>query len=426
MTRSAARAPDVAVPELRGADAAERLRLALLWLTGFSGGFVFIEPSPYEVVVAAAIGVFALGGMKLRAAHVPLLLILVFYVIADGIGVVPVIAADKTVMWALVSCFMAITSMFFALALADNTERRLHILVAGYIAGALTVSVIAILAYFHLVPSADTFLYLGRAKATFKDPNVFGPFLVLPILVVVGRVLSGHARSIVVSALMLLVMLTAELLSFSRGAWGHLGGSMVLVIVFNLLTSRSAKERFRIVAFVGAGVALGTALLVVILSIGQVSALLQERASLEQSYDVGPLGRFGRHALGFLLMLERPIGIGPLQFTKIFPEDPHNSFLDAFMTGGWLGGFCYITLVAVTLAFGLRYVFVRAPWQRAYIAFYATFVAVVAESYIIDVQHWRHFFLIIGVIWGLMAAAHASRAVAPLTRRDYSPRPLGA
>jgi len=27
------------------------------------------------------------------------------------------------------------------------------------------------------------------------------------------------------------------------------------------------------------------------------------------------------------------------------------------------------------------------------------------ESYIIDVQHWRHYFLIMGVLWGLMVAA---------------------
>lgn len=424
MTRAMAAASGLAAPTLRAG--AERLRLSLLWLTGFSGGFVFIEPSPYELIVGVAIAVFAVGGLKLRPAHVPLLLILVFYVIADGLGVVPVIAADKTVIWALVSCFMAVTTMFFALALGDNTERRLHALIAGYVCGALIVAAIAILAYFHAIPGADTFLYLGRAKATFKDPNVFGPFLVFPVLVVMGRVLSGHARSIVASGAMLLLMLTAELLSFSRGAWGHLLGSCALLVAFSLLTAQSARERLRIVAFVGAGAAVGAALLVVILSIGQVSSLLQERASLEQSYDVGPLGRFGRHVLGFLLMLERPIGIGPLQFTKIFPEDPHNSFLDAFMTGGWLGGFAYIALVAATLAFGLRYVFVRAPWQRAYIAFYATFVAVAAESYIIDVQHWRHFFLIIGVIWGLMAAARAPRAVAPESRAHYSPRPLGA
>ncbi|MGZ5895686.1 MAG: hypothetical protein ACXWJ6_05470, partial [Xanthobacteraceae bacterium] len=63
--------------------------------------------------------------------------------------------------------------------------------------------------------------------------------------------------------------------------------------------------------------------------------------------------------------------------------------------------------------FGFREVFRRAPWQRTYIAVYATFAAEVGESYIIDVQHWRHFYLLIGVIWGLTALRKTqSRAVA--------------
>ena len=33
------------------------------------------------------------------------------------------------------------------------------------------------------------------------------------------------------------------------------------------------------------------------------------------------------------------VGIGPLQFHRFFPEDTHNSFLNAFMSGGWLAGF---------------------------------------------------------------------------------------
>jgi hypothetical protein len=30
---------------------------------------------------------------------------------------------------------------------------------------------------------------------------------------------------------------------------------------------------------------------------------------------------------------------------------------------------------------------------------------VIGESVIIDIDHWRHYFLILGVLWGLMAAS---------------------
>ena len=53
-------------------DEVERLRGAMLWLTAFSGAFVFMEPSPYEIAALLAIIVFALTGMTLRASIMPL------------------------------------------------------------------------------------------------------------------------------------------------------------------------------------------------------------------------------------------------------------------------------------------------------------------------------------------------------------------
>jgi hypothetical protein len=156
------------------------------------------------------------------------------------------------------------------------------------------------------------------------------------------------------------------------------------------------------VAIGAAGLAVFVALL---LAVDQIGTLFTERASLEQSYDTGHLGRFGRHVLGFALALEKPFGIGPLQFGSIYPEDPHNSYLNAFMSGGWLAGFCYLTLVGVTIVIGLRYVFVSAPWQPVYFAVYAAFVGVAGESLIIDSDHWRHYFMLLGLVWGLMIAS---------------------
>ena len=49
--------------------------------------------------------------------------------------------------------------------------------------------------------------------------------------------------------------------------------------------------------------------------------------------------------------------------------------------------------------------FVRTPWQPTYHAVYAAYLGTVAESVIIDIDHWRHYFLILGVLWGMMAAS---------------------
>jgi multisubunit Na+/H+ antiporter MnhB subunit len=215
------------------------------------------------------------------------------------------------------------------------------------------------------------------------------------------------------------------LLAFSRGAWAAFAVAVVLMLAFRFLSAPTGRERRRIVLVAILGTVALAAMLAVILSVPLVSELFQERASFTQEYDTGRFGRFGRHILGAELALDHPWGIGPLQFSKYFPEDPHNSFLDSFMAGGWLSGTAYLALILVTLIVGLQHVFVRTPWRTAYIAVYATFAAETGESYIIDVQHWRHYFMLIGVLWGLFAAAavyrRAQRSERALVLREASP-----
>ena len=110
-----------------------------MWLVGASGGIVVIEPAPYEFVVVLAMVVFMATGMPLRRAHIPLVLLLIAYNIGYLIGVVPVLTEEGTVMWTAVSSFMSVTTLFFALALTEDTERRLDLLLKGYLAIAVGV-----------------------------------------------------------------------------------------------------------------------------------------------------------------------------------------------------------------------------------------------------------------------------------------------
>lgn len=396
-----------------------RIQLAMLWIIGFSSAFVRFEPAPYEAFVALGAFIFCLTGAKLRPGHVPLILLMIGTSIAYGIGVVPVLDLDETLKWSVVSTFLALSSIFFALAIGEDTARRLDVLIAGYIASATIAAIIAVASWFHAMPNADFFLWVGRARGTFKDPNVYGPFMILPCVIMVSRILAGQYRSLIFSAGLVGLMSLAVLLTFSRGAWGHLAVSIVLMAFFTFLTVPSNKERMRIIFLGALGLVAVTLGMLLILSIGSVGSMFSERAELVQGYDAGPQGRFGRYIPGFILMLNNPIGIGPLQFTKYFPEDPHNSFLDAFAAGGWLGGVTHFTLMVMTLMVGLRYVFVRTPWQRTYIAVFATFAAELGESFIIDVQHWRHFYLLIGLIWGMVAVSRTS--VARAGAAPYNP-----
>lgn len=394
-----------------------------MWLIGFSGGFVVIEPAPYEFIIALAAVLFFATGMKLRAAHLPLLILLALSNIGYLIAVVPVVSAEGTVTWTAISCFMSATALFLALAMGEDTATRLDRLLKGYLAVAVLLSLFGILTYFHLLPGSDIFLFGQRSRATFKDPNVLAAFLVLPAMLAVQRMMLGRLRDVLAGGFMTLVIAIELLLAFSRGAWAAAVAAAAGLLWLSFLTGTSSRERLRIAAIAAAGITAVAIVIPAVIAVPQVRDLFVERASLIQSYDAGRFGRFGRHILGAELALDHPLGIGPLQFSKLFPEDPHNAFLDAFMAGGWLGGAAWAALIIVTLLVGLRFAFVEVPWRRHYIALYASFLALTGESYIIDVEHWRHYFLIIGALWGLfIAAANRRDQVTQVPRRAALPR----
>ena len=388
----------------------ERLRGGLLWLSGVSGAFVLVEPGPYELTTLVTIVLFAATGLTLRPALMALVLLLTLTDFGYSFAVIPVIGEAASRTWVVVSWYLSATALFFAAMLGARTAERLDLLLRGTVVAAVVASVAAIGGYFHLLPLSDLFVRYGRAQGTFNDPNVLGAFLVLPIVLALQRVTTGGLRAVLGAGLLLGLFAGALLLTFSRGAWGQSALAAVVMMVLQLLTSASRTERARIVLMAILAVAALAAVLAALLAIEQVSEIFRERASLEQSYDVGRFGRFGRHVLGFLMALDHPGGIGPLQFRNFFPEDPHNAYLNAFMSGGWLSGFSYLTLTLVTLVMGLRTAFIAAPWRPAYLAVYAAWAAAAAESAIIDSDHWRHYFLLLGVVWGLMIAARARRA----------------
>ena len=117
----------------------ERLRGALLWLTGFAGAFVFMEPSPYEVASLLTIIVFALTGLSLRPALMPLIVLLLLYNIGFSLAVIQVIDQPKLVIWVPVSWYLSATAIFFAAMLGTNTAERLSLLMRGTVAAAAVV-----------------------------------------------------------------------------------------------------------------------------------------------------------------------------------------------------------------------------------------------------------------------------------------------
>jgi hypothetical protein len=413
-------AADNSLPSLTAAPTVASLQRALLWMVGAAGAIVFIEPSPYEFATLAAIIIFFATGLRLRPVFIPLLILLFLVNIGYTIAAAYLLERPEIANWILTSWYMAVTVIFFAMAMSEDTAERLDLLRRGLIAGAVFAALAGIAGYFNLVPGGHELLTLyERARGTFKDPNVFGAFLVLPALFLLQSVVSDRFGKSLRSAVAFGILSLAIFLAFSRAAWGLLAITSAFMLALMVLTSHSRAHRSRIIAMALAAAVVVALLIVVLLSLDSVAEMFRQRASFDQSYDEGRFGRFGRHILGAQMALDLPLGIGPLQFTKFFPEDTHNSYLNAFMSGGWISGTCYPALVFITVILGFRHVFVRVPWQRAYLAIFAAFLGTVGESFIIDTDHWRHYWMMLGAMWGMFAAAQRYRA------RPTSPRLRG-
>jgi hypothetical protein len=399
-----------AAPALTGSPRLLAFQRVLVWLVAASGAIVFIEPSPYEIMTLGAAVLFCATGVRMRLVLAPLLLLLVLINIGYSIGAIPFYDKPEVANWIATSWYMAITVMFFAMVTSEDTAARLDMLRRGLIVGAMIAAVSAIAGYLNLVPGGHDLLTLyGRGRGTFKDPNVLGAFLILPALFTLQSVVSDHFAKALRNVIAFIVMALAILFAFSRAAWGGLAITAAFMLAMMILTSKTRAQRSRIVLISVAAAVLLVLLIAVLLSFDSIADMFKQRASFDQSYDEGRFGRFGRHILGADMALDLPFGIGPLQFHNYFPEDTHNSYLNAFMSGGWLAGICYPALVAVTVVMGFRHALTPVPWQRAYLAIFAAFLGTAGEAFIIDTDHWRHFWMMLGTMWGMFAAAQAYR-----------------
>jgi hypothetical protein len=380
---------------------------ALLFLTILVSPFVFIEPSPYEAMWALLLAVCLFSSMKLDRKVVPLIVLLLFWNLNGLVALMPVTYDAKAVMFMATSFYLAINAVMFAFLLSESPLRRVGIIETSYVIAALIASLIGLAIYFKLVPVSDPTM-LERIRSTFKDPNVFGPFLILPIFFLLDRFMrDGFNFFRIAAAGILLITL---LLVFSRGAWGHFVATGIIWTVLIFLTAPSAHFRYRVIGFLLLALAALSMLFVVLLSFDSIGAMFKERANLLNEYDAGQGGRFGTQVKSLTGLLEVPFGVGPLQFSKLFGQDPHNTYINAFASYGWLGGITYLILVVSTVVAGLRTALMHSPWQRYLIVALAAYIGVVLEGAIIDTDHWRHYYLLLGMVWGLAAATISHRA----------------
>ncbi len=385
----------------------EQVQAASVWLMMASSFFVSIEPAPCDLLFLVALVLFAVSGLKVSLAVVPMILYLLLYNFGGFLSFLGVPGEEETGMFVITSAYMAVSAVFFAFYVTPDPLGRLAVFTNGYLVGAVIASVIGLIGYFNVAGLGPVLAPIERAQGAFKDPNVLSTYLIFPAVLLMQGFMLGNRHHRFIRLAALILVLAALFLAFSRGAWISFSVAAILTVVFTFVLTPSAGLRGRIIFLSIAGMAALATLIICLLSIESVRDLFLDRLTFAKDYDSGERGRFGVQANSIPYLLELPLGFGPGQFGKYLGQDPHNVFLNAFASYGWLGGISYLVLIVSTVVAGFKTMLMRTPWQSFAIVVFCPVFATILQGVQIDTDHWRHFYWLLGVMWGLFAASTA-------------------
>jgi hypothetical protein len=388
-------------------EALLRGNLALLF--GLSS-VSFIEPSPYEFFFFLLIPVALISGLTITRSVVTLFLIVFFVVGAELTALSPYLihrALDDLtpLVYSANTLYLYSSGMLFAMLFSRRTIPRLTLCLNAYAFSTVFAASWGILSYMNVGGLGDREPIVGRIAGPFKDPNVFGSFCILGALYLMHSAVFGAPRfRIVKIAGLAITLFGGVFLSFSRGSWGAMAVSTLLMGLSAFVTADSLEMRRKIIRSAIGLVLLVLAGIAVIATNETLSSTFTDRAKLEQDYDSGANGRFGNQLRSIPMLLDRPLGFGPYRFPVYFELQPHNSYINAFSSGGWVGGCAFLVLVLTTVFLALRLAFTRSPLLRLAQVVSPVIISLFLQAFQIDIDHWRFLFLMIGAVWGMESA----------------------
>ena len=381
-------------------DAAVGLGVALL-------GVVVVDPAPADLVFVVVIAVAAASG-RFALDRVPKTVIVAIVVFAalNLVSSVEVVDPARAAGFFSITLYLAVFAVWLTGYVASSRQAR--VVARGYVFAAVTSALLGSLALLVAYPGGSVLLEDGRVRAFFQDPNVFGPFLVPAVLILIEELLAPRMlrASRLTKAICLVALTLGVLFSFSRGAWLNL--ALGVVVMFLVLALRRGGAR-RAIAFLGVGLCVA-ALVGGAVAVSGSSGFLAERAR-PQSYDAE---RFGAQAVGIDAAQQYPLGAGPGQFEQIAPISAHSTYVRVLAEQGFAGLFTLALLLLFTLGAALRTALVgRDTYGIGSATLLGAWCGILANSFFVDTLHWRHLWLVAALIWaGSMRRRRAGGASA--------------
>lgn len=389
-------------PGIRAGDCPRPMMLAIAAVF-FLTSFVVIEPAPFDVAV------LALGFCLLLALRPPTHPDLLLAVAALGVyALFTVIAAMAATDIPELALFMGVTFFLmlvgvFVCCLVATWPQATHAVLGGYCLSSVISTTVSLAVVAGLLPFDIVMYDAGRVQAFFKDPNVYGPSLVLSILYLLTLLERAPRRLAWSGALVvaMLVLVLGVLFSASRAAWMNLALSLFVYLVLRGWTARGAEAiRFWGLMIATCGViAIGS---IAVVAVSGFETFMDERAGL-QDYDAD---RFGAQEEGLAMAFAAPLGGGPGQFEShvgVLGISAHSLYIRTMMENGLPAFFALMLFFGLSLLVGLRSARAGSRFSAVAAAVAASLAGALANGLFVDTLHWRSLWIQAGLAWGLYA-----------------------
>jgi O-antigen ligase len=354
---------------------------------------VRFEPAPTDVVFAVAIAVaWATARFRLGRVVPGAPLLVGAFLALNLLSGVEAVNGGRAVSFLAITFYLAALGLW--LACYVSSSQAAGRVARWYVAAAVVSAVVSTLALIVPFPGHHLFTRIGRAEGLFKDPNVFGPFLVPAALIVLEEILSprllrGRRATKVLG---FLVLTLGVLFSYSRAAWLNLVLGLLVVLVVLAFRRGGGRRAVRALSIiVVAVVAVGAA----VTFTGSLT-FLEQRAKV-QTYDTS---RFSAQSESIALAQRHPFGIGPGQFEKRVGIATHSMYARALAEQGVPGLLALLALLLATLGWaGRNAVLGRDTYGIGSATLLGAWTGILLNGAFVDTLHWRHLWVVAGLIW---------------------------
>ncbi len=394
----------VALVVLIGATYLAFARPAVLIVGAFALlGFVRFEPAPVDLVFALLMLTSLLSGrihpQLPVVVGVPLGLLAALTILSS----MNATDAARAARFELITLYLIALAVWLTSVFRDGALTRAAI--KAYVLAAAATALVSAVALEIGFPNASFFLFDEfRAEGLFKDPNVFGPFLVPAAAIVLEDIvrprLFGWGRIVLVAVL--LSLLAGILVAYSRAAWLNLAIAFATIVLVYAWRRGGFGAALKAVLLLGLAGAAGLALL---FATGSLS-FLEQRSGL-QLYDAD---RFRTQSSALSRMTELAFGHGPGQVETTLDYAAHSLYLRVGFEQGLPGALLVLVLLLVTL--GLALILAARDADVGGVgsaALLGCWLGLIANSAFIDTLHWRHLWVVAALIWAGAYALNAPR-----------------